>query len=115
MHTSTKLAAACLFAAAGAIFTSLPLRADEATIEVVLQNDAFSPAEIKVPAGQPFTLKVSNKESAAAEIEAKGLKIEKVAAAGTDVVAHVKPLKPGRYLIVNEYKEDHVKAYVVAE
>ena len=47
--------------------------------------------------------------------EYKDLKIEKVVTAGGEVIARVKALKPGRYLLVNEYKEETVKAYVVAE
>jgi cupredoxin-like protein len=68
-----------------------------------------------VPAGAAFMLKVVNNEKSGVEIEAKDLKIEKVAAAGTEIIARVKPIKPGKYLLVNEYKEDTVKAYIVAE
>jgi hypothetical protein len=60
-------------------------------------------------------LKVVNNEKSGVEIEAKDLKIEKVAAAGTEIVVRVKALKPGKYVLVNEYKEDSVKAYIVAE
>ena len=55
-------------------------------------------------------LKVINNEKSGVEIEAKDLKIEKVAAAGTEIIARVKALKPGKYLLVNEYKEDTVKS-----
>jgi Cupredoxin-like domain len=88
---------------------------DRATFTVILENDAFGPTEIKVPAGAAFILKVVNNEKSGVEIEAKDLKIEKVAAAGTEIVARVKALKQGKYLLVNEYKEDTVKAYIVAE
>jgi hypothetical protein len=96
--------------------TVAPLRAeDEPTIEISLQNDAFTPAEFKVPANRPFVLKVVNLEKSAVEIEATELKIEKVVAPGAAMIARVKPQKPGRYLLVNEYKEDLVKAFAVAE
>jgi hypothetical protein len=88
---------------------------DGATFTVILENDAFSPTEIKVPAGVAFMLKVVNNEKSGVEIEAKDLKIEKVAAAGTEIIARVKALKSGKYLLVNEYKEDTVKAYIVVE
>ena len=65
---------------------------DGATFTVILENDAFSPTEIKVPAGAAFMLKVVNNEKSGVEIEAKDLKIEKVAAAGTEIIARVKPL-----------------------
>ena len=93
-----------------------PARADEVvTYVLTLENDAFTPADLKIPAGKPFVLKVVNKEKAGVEIEAKDLKIEKVVAAGGEVIAHVKAQKPGRYLLVNEYKEDAVKTDVVVE
>ncbi len=92
-----------------------PAAAEDVAVDVTLQGDRFSPAEIKVPAGQPAVLRFTNKEAVAAEIEAKDLKIEKVVPAGGSIVARVKPLKPGRYLVVNEYREDVAKAYVVVE
>jgi hypothetical protein len=99
-----------------ALSSTAPLRAEEEpTIEIILQNDAFAPAEFKIPTNRPFILKVINRDNAAAEIEAKELKIEKVVAPGAEIIARVKPQKPGRYLLVNEYKEDHVQAFAVAE
>lgn len=91
-------------------------RAQEAApIEIVLQNDVFSPADAKVPANVGFVLKLVNKEKAAVEFEAKDLKIEKVVVPGGEALLRVRPLKPGRYLLVNEYKEASVKTFLVAE
>ena len=105
-----------LVLAAATLSAALPAWAqDPATFTLVLEKDVFSPAELKVPAQTPFVLKVINNEIVAVEIEAKDLKIEKVAAAGTEIVAKVKPLAPGRYLLVNEYKEDSVQTYIVVE
>jgi len=93
-----------------------PARADEAaTFVLTLENDAFTPADLKIPAGRPFVLKVVNNEKIGVEIEAKDFKIEKNVGAGGEVLAHVKAQKPGRYLLVNEYKEDSVKTFVVVE
>ena len=47
--------------------------ADAPTIEVTLQNGAFSPAEVKVAANTAVVLKFINKDAAAAEIEAQNL------------------------------------------
>jgi Cupredoxin-like domain len=88
---------------------------DSSSFALTLQGDVFSPTDLKVPAGKAFTLRVTNNEKAPVEIEAKDLKIEKVGAPGSEIVAHVKPLKPGRYLLVNEYREDAAKTFVVAE
>ena len=120
MFNASKMFFFAFLALAGGLF--MPLRAisvvhaeDLPSFVLTLQDDIFSPADLKVPACKAFVLKVFNKEKVAAEIEAKDLKIEKVVAAGGDVVARVKPLKPGRYLLVNEYKEDTVKTYIIAE
>jgi len=85
------------------------------TYVLTLEGDAFTPAELKVPAGQPFVLRLVNKENSAAEFEAKELKVEKIVAAGADAIARVKAMQPGRYLLVNEFKEDTVKTFVVVE
>jgi hypothetical protein len=102
--------------AMAAAFLSLAAVAEDApTAEIVLSGDKFTPSEVKVPAGKPLVLKFVNKESAPAEIEAKQLKIEKIVTSGGSILARVPPLKPGRYLFVNEYREDVAKGYIVAE
>ena len=109
IFTAAAVSAVCLVAVQ-------PLQAaDPATFTVVLAADAFTPAEVKVPAGQPFVLKFVNQGPAAAEIEAKDLKIEKVVAASSEIVVNVKAQAAGRYLFVNEYKEDTVKGFIVVE
>ena len=106
-----------VFALAGALLgAGAPARAETvAPIEVTLQADVFSPAEVKAPANTPFVLKFINKDAAAAEIEAKDLKVEKVVAGKSEIIVRVPAMKPGRYLFVNEYKEDAVKGFVVVE
>jgi hypothetical protein len=101
---------------AGALLLAGPTAlAQDKTIELSLQGDRFAPAEITVPAGAPLVFKLTNGEKSAVEFEAKDLKIEKVVPAGGSATVRVKALKPGRYLIVNEYREDVAKAYIVAE
>lgn len=108
-----------LFLACALIAVALsapPVSAEDAPdAEITLSGDVFNPREVHVPAGRNLVLKFVNGESAPAEIEGKELKIEKVVPAGGTIVARVKALKPGRYLFVNEYREDVAKGYVVAE
>jgi plastocyanin len=89
--------------------------ADPLQITITLKDDTFTPAEVKIPAGQPFTLKFANQDAVAAEIEAKDLKIEQVVAGKGEIAVVVKAQPAGKYLFVNEYKEDTVKGYVVVE
>ena len=102
--------------AVAAIATAAPARAETAAqFEVTLKNDVFAPAEVKVPAGKAFTMKFVNQDAGAAEIEAKDLKVEKIVAGNSEIIVRVGAMKPGRYLFVNEYKEETVKGYVVVE
>lgn len=109
----SRLGAATAFAL---LAVTPPAMAETAAqFEVTLKGDVFTPAEVKVPAGKPFTMKFFNKDVAAAEIEAKDLKVEKIVAGNSEIIVRVGAMKPGRYLFVNEYKEDTVKGYVVVE
>ncbi len=101
---------------AGLLLLSTAAQAEDlVTYEVTLKGNAFVVSEIKVPAGKPFILKMNNLNAAPAELEAKDLKIEKVAAGNTSIVARVKAMEPGRYLFVDEYQEDVAKGYVIVE
>ncbi|MEO7381331.1 MAG: cupredoxin domain-containing protein [Paracoccaceae bacterium] len=97
-----------------ALALSAPVRADT-QLEITLTDTAFEPAEVKVPAGAAFTVLVHNKSAAVAEIEAKDLKIEKVVAAGEDILINVRAQDAGTYLFVNEYKEDTIFGHITAE
>lgn len=88
---------------------------DVATYTLSLKGNAFSPVEIKVPAGKPFVIKFTNSNAAPAELEAKELQIEKVAAGNSTIVVRVKANEPGKYLFVDEYQEDVAKGYVVVQ
>ena len=93
-----------------------PLRAEDiVTYETTLKDKAFTVAEIKVPAGKPFIIKLNNANAAAAELEAKELKVEKPVAANSSIVVRVKAMAPGKYLFVDEYQEDVAKGYIIVE
>ncbi len=100
---------------ASVLLGGVALADEPLVITMTLKDHAFTPAEVKVPKGVAFTLKVTNAEPVAAEIEAKKLHIEKVVVPGAEIAVQVKPQQPGKYLIVDEYHEDVAKAYVIAE
>jgi hypothetical protein len=60
------LACAC---ALSALAVSPVSAEDTLTFKMSLENDKFTPAEIRVPANKPFVLKVLNGERSAAEYE----------------------------------------------
>ena len=78
-------------------------------------NQKFEPAEIKVKAGEPFVLVVTNKDSKrAVEIENKDLRVEKVVPAGKTVNVRVRALKPGTYVFVDDFNTS-AQVKIVAE
>ena len=107
---------ALLALSAGLVLAASPLRAEDAvTYEVTLSKDVFTPAEIKVPAGKPFMLKLTNNNAKPAELESKQMKVEKIAPANASIVVRVRAMEPGKYLFVDEFQEDTAKAHVIVE
>jgi plastocyanin len=93
------------------------VEAQDKTTEVPLTaaNQAFSPAELKVKAGQPFVLVVTNNDpKKAIEVENKDLRIEKVVPAGKTVKIRVRALKPGTYVFVDDFNHA-AQVKIVAE
>ncbi len=84
-------------------------------VTLVIEKNRFEPAELRVPAGKPFVLVITNKDSAAEEFESKPLRLEKVVPAGKTVRLRVPALKPGSYAFVGEYHEATAKGRLVAE
>jgi plastocyanin len=89
--------------------------AQDVEIPVTIEKNRFQPSEIKVKAGQPFVLVVTNKDATPEEFESKELRIEKVIPAGKTMKIRVRALKPGAYPFVGEYHEATAKGRIVAE
>lgn len=93
-----------------------PAVADEPMkIAVTLRDHRFTPSEIHVPQGAPVILTIRNEDAAAEEFDSSALKIEKVIAAGSYGVVHLRPLGPGRYPFTGEFHSDTAKGVVVSE
>jgi hypothetical protein len=88
---------------------------DAATFTLTLEDHAFMPSEVKVPAGKPFKLTLHNQDSTPAEFESKSLKFEKVMAGSSDVTVNIRALDPGKYEFYDDYHQDEAKGYVIAE
>ena len=87
--------------------------ADE--IALTIEKNRFSPEEIKVKAGTPFVLVVTNKDAGPEEFESKDLRIEKIIPGGKTMKINVRALKPGTYTFVGEYHEKTAKGRIIAE
>ena len=97
------------------ILTVAGAAAAELEIPVTIEKNRFQPAEIKVKAGTPFVLVVTNKDATPEEFESKELRIEKVIPGGKTMKIRVRALKAGTYPFVGEYHEATAKGRIVAE
>lgn len=84
-------------------------------IPITIEKNRFQPDEIKVKAGGPFVLVVTNKDTGPEEFESKELRIEKVIPGGKTMKIRVRALKPGTYPFIGEYHEKTAKGRIVAE
>jgi plastocyanin len=89
--------------------------ADDVEIPVTIEKNRFQPDVIKVKAGTPFVLVVTNKDATPEEFESKELRIEKVIPGGKTLKIRVRALKAGSYPFVGEYHEATAKGRIVAE
>jgi Cupredoxin-like domain len=97
-------------------FASLAAEAkDPVTYEVTLKDQTFTPAELKVPAGEPFIIRVKNENDAPAEFESKEMKFEKIVAGHSSILVKVKALPGGTFEFVDEYHEDTARGTVVSK
>jgi len=89
-----------------AVGAGAALAADPPEVPLLLQQNQFQPAEVKVKAGAPFVLVVTNKDAKAAEFESKELRTEKVVPAGQTVKIRIRALKPGTYPFFNDFNKE---------
>lgn len=94
---------------------ALTAAADDLEIPIAIEKNRFQPSEIKVKAGAPFVLVVTNKDATPEEFESKALRIEKVIPGGKTMKIRVRALKPGTYPFIGEYHETTAKGRIVAE
>src|SRR6184192_1870657 len=89
--------------------------ADPADIPIVIEKNRFQPDVIKVKAGAPFVLVMTNKDKGPEEFDMAQPRIEKVIPGGKTVRLKMPALKPGKYPFVGEYHSETAKATIVAE
>jgi plastocyanin len=86
-----------------------------AEVSLTIENNRFSPDELRVKAGLGFVLVITNKDGTVEEFESRGLRIEKVVPAAKTVRVRMPALKPGTYPFVGEYHEQSAQGRIVAE
>jgi plastocyanin len=91
--------------------TGLALAAEPIQIEI--RGQAFTPAEIAVPAGEKLELIIRNQDELPAEFESYDLSREIVVPAHGQVKVYIGPLEPGRYRFFNDFHQES-QGWVVA-
>ncbi|SRR6266436_2114816 len=92
-----------------------PVLAADAEIPLVIEKNRFEPDVIKVKAGAPFVLVITNKDKGPEELDMQQPRIEKVIPGGKTVRLKMPALKPGKYPFVGEYHSETAKATIIAE
>jgi len=103
--------------AATLMATGAPAPAADPVTEIplVLEKNRWQPDVIKVKAGTPFVLVITNKDKGPEELDMLQPRIEKVIPGGKTVKLRMPALKPGTYPFVGEYHSETAKAKIVAE
>ena len=112
-RTMLLLGAALIASAMGTASAQTPDTPPEITLTI--EKNRFTPEEIRVKAGAPFVLVITNKDGAPEEFESHDLKIEKVIPGGKTIRLKLPALKAGSYKFVGEYHEKTAKGRIVAE
>lgn len=86
-----------------------------AEVALTLENGRFSPEELRVKAGSPFMLVITNKDPRDEEFEIESLNIEKVVPAGRTRRVKMPGLRPGVYRFIGEHAQATAKGRLVAE
>ena len=92
-----------------------PVLAADPEIPLVIEKNRFEPDVIKVKAGAPFVLVITNKDKGPEELDMQQPRIEKVIPGGKTVRLKMPALKPGKYPFVGEYHSETAKATIIAE
>ena len=110
-----KRCVALVAALAVVLGVAAPVLAADPEIPLVIEKNRFEPDVIKVKAGAPFVLVITNKDKGPEELDMQQPRIEKVIPSGKTVRLKMPALKPGKYPFVGEYHSETAKATIIAE
>ncbi len=104
-----------IFAAALLALSPLFAVAADNEFAITIKDHQFSPAEIRVPAGQKVKLVIENLDATPEEFESHELNREKIIAPRSKAAIWIGPLKPGKYPFMGEFNQATAKGVVIAE
>ena len=85
------------------------------TIQVVIKDHTFQPAEITIPAKTKVKLVVKNQDSTPEEFESESMHREKLIPAGAERTIVIGPLEPGSYDFFGEFNPKTAKGRVIVK
>lgn len=88
---------------------------DDLSYEIRIKDHTFTPAELKVPAGEKIKLVVFNDDPTPEEFESDDFRREKIIAGNSNATIFVGPLEPGKYHFFGEFNLDKANGYLIAE
>lgn len=88
---------------------------DLQTYTLTLKDHRFTPAQIRVPAGKPFIVSITNLDDTADEFDMPRPAVEKVIQPGGEGKVRIRPLSPGSFPFTGEFHADTAKGMFVAE
>jgi plastocyanin len=97
------------------VLTVSTAAAADLEIPIAIEKNRFQPDEIRVKAGAPFVLVITNKDATPEEFESKELRIEKVIPGGKTLKIRVRALKAGSYPFVGDFHQATAKGRIIAE
>ena len=113
MHAAAP--ALSILAVALACAAAVPIAAFAADpVQLTLKDHRFTPAVVRVPAGERFRIEVSNQDPTPAEFESSDLRAEKIVVPGGKISVFAGPLKPGTYTFFDDYHPDLAKGTLTA-
>jgi uncharacterized cupredoxin-like copper-binding protein len=111
-HTALALALTLALAA-----TPAPPATAQPPAEVTLAmtKDQFVPAEVRVKAGRPFVLVLTNQDDITHELDIPKLRLEKKVRPGQTVRLQIPALRPGRYELIDDDSTPNLEGMLIAE
>lgn len=96
------------------LFPIVALAADT-DFALVIKDHQFQPAEITVPSGKKFKLRIENQDATPEEFESYELNREKVIAGHGTATLYIGPLDAGRYPFFGEFHKSTAQGVIVAQ
>jgi hypothetical protein len=108
-------ALALMFACVTMSLSAPAVLAQDAPLEIRVENGRFEPRQLTLPAKAPVQLRVTNADPAAVEFESFELHRERVVQPGGTIRVLMPALAPGTYKFFDDFHRDTPEGSIVVE